>query len=517
MRPTLVFSSILASLALWSPANGLPSDFERVPALNARVAPASSPGGPSISLSSQMPLDPNQLSLTLTNFASFAFDVQNGSAGLEYPTCSGRYVVFAAGLWVVANVGDDVHAAMTAYSTEFVPGPMAGGTYQPDNPSFRVYRVTSSDTTGYADWMANAVPQGAPTSAGGTEPLVRGDQTAWTVFNDADPTAHTNNLGHTPPLGLEVQLLASGTAGNGPFGYGLYLDNRLINKGVNTLDSAYVALWVDPDLGQFTDDLVGCDPALDLGYCYNSTNNDGIYGANPPAVGLALLEGPRPVGGGPPLGMTAFRMYVNGEDPQNLTEARNLMLGRAVDGSLIIDPTTTFPTRLQYAGDPVLGTGWLDSAPSDRRFAVSSGPFRMVPGDTETVRVAVLVGQGEDRLASVTALKALIEPFVLPVDPLPPGFDPSGIAFAVHPNPARGRARLDFRLESGSPYRIALFDAAGRRQRVIADGVATGTFQSETWDTGASTNAGALAPGIYWAVLSSGARQVVRRVVVLDR
>jgi hypothetical protein len=394
---------------------------------------------------------------------------------------------------------------------------MAGGTFQPDDPSFRIYRVSSADTTGYADWMANAVPQGAPTAPGGTEPLVRGDQTAWAVFNDADPTAHTNEVGRTAPLGLEVQLLASGTGGTGPYGYGLYLDYRLINKGGNTLDSAYVALWVDPDLGQFSDDLVGCDPALDLGYCYNSTNTDAIYGSSPPAVGLALLEGPRPIGGGPPLRMTAFRGYGNGQDPHNVTEARNVMLGRAVDGSLLIDPTTTFPTRLQYAGDPVLGTGWLDPSPSDRRFAVSSGPFRMVPGDTQTVRVAVLVGQGQDRLASVAALKALVEPFVLPVDPLPPGIGPAEIAFALSPNPVRGRARLDFSLESGAAYRIALFDIAGRRQRVITDGVATGTLQSATWDPRAGASYGAIAPGLYWAVLSSEGRRVVRRVVVLDR
>ncbi len=37
---------------------------------------------------------------------------------------------------------------------------------------------------------------------------MRGDQTLWTVFNDADPSQHINNAGETDPLGVEVRLMA---------------------------------------------------------------------------------------------------------------------------------------------------------------------------------------------------------------------------------------------------------------------------------------------------------------------
>jgi len=36
---------------------------------------------------------------------------------------------------------------------------------------------------------------------------------------------------------------------------------------------------------------------------------------------------------------------------------------------------------------------------------VSTGPFTMVPGDTREVAFAVIVGQGVDRLASITSLR----------------------------------------------------------------------------------------------------------------
>src|SRR5690606_23392248 len=98
--------------------------------------------------------------------------------------------------------------------------------------------------------------------------------------------------------------------------------------------------------------------------------------------------------------------------------------------------------RFQVAGDPVARTGWLDSNPADRRLMLSAGPFRMEPwtdtdGDgkpevgepgVQEVVCAVVVGQGRDRLTSITAMKfndlfaqtAFDNNFVLPSAPPPP-------------------------------------------------------------------------------------------------
>jgi len=59
----------------------------------------------------------------------------------------------------------------------------------------------------------------------------------------------------------------------------------IINKSNNTYDSTFVALWDDPDLGYAGDDFVGCDTTLSLGYCYNASNTDNVYGSAPPAIG----------------------------------------------------------------------------------------------------------------------------------------------------------------------------------------------------------------------------------------
>ena len=56
-------------------------------------------------------------------------------------------------------------------------------------------------------------------------------------------------------------------------------------------------------------------------------------------------------------------------------------------------------------GDPVAGTGWLDENPADRRFMLTAGPFTFAPGDTQEVVGAIIVGQGQDRLTSITAAR----------------------------------------------------------------------------------------------------------------
>src|SRR5207249_3760761 len=142
----------------------------------------------------------------------------------------------------------------------------------------------------------------------------------------------------------------------------------------------FVSIWMDPDLGGFTDDLVGSDVPLSLGYVYNATNNDAIYGSAPPAVGVDFFLGPINRATGDTLALASFNKYINGTDPTSREQTYNLMKGLNSDGTPIVNPVTGEVTTYQLSGDPVTGTGWLDTNPADRRFQLSSGPFRMAPG-----------------------------------------------------------------------------------------------------------------------------------------
>ena len=373
-------------------------------------------------------MDANNLDMVVTNHGSFAYDLLTGNAGLVYPKGSGKTAVFAAGPWIGAIVYPTVRVAVGEYGQEYVPGPMANGTFLPDNPAFRTYRIERGNTTSF-DYLNWPVSQGAPVDQDG-KPLVLGDVTLWSVYNDADPAFHFALGGRTQPLGVEVQQTTYAFSRAGALGNAIYLIFRVINKGTNVLDDAYFSFWADPDLGFFADDLIGCDTTRALGYCYNATDVDQVYGSQPPAVGFCLLRGPiveRSPGVYDTLGMTSFIKYVNGTDPSDATETYHYMEGLNKDGSPmhIEDDPGQAITTFAVTGDPVTGTGWLDQNPSDRRLAVSTGPFHMAPGDVQDIACAIVIGQGTDRLSSIADLRNEVPIVAQYRAELPPGVLPA--------------------------------------------------------------------------------------------
>ncbi len=370
-------------------------------------------------------LDCNNLEMFVYNDGNFAYDrehVLGKTDGLYFPRGTKKTMVYSAGVWFGAIVDGNVRVAIAEYSSEFGYGPMQGGTFVADSPEFRVYKVGKNDTPAsnpdYANWPAD---QGAPVDNNG-DPLILGDQMTWSVFNDADASRHLNDAGGTLPLGIEIQQSAFGYARTGALANAYFLKFKIINKGGNNLQDAYVSIWVDPDLGDASDDLVGCDTLLGLGYCYND-GWDLDYGTAPPAVGFDFLQGPivpglpsdtayvsgEPRPGFRNLGMMSFNKYINGTDPTSSLEAYGYMRGliKSIMGPMepMINPITNQVTTYAVSGDPVTWTGWTDEAAADRRLMLSSGPFDMVPGDTQEVVVAVLVAQGSDPFNAVSALR----------------------------------------------------------------------------------------------------------------
>lgn len=357
-------------------------------------------------------MDANNLDMFVTNHGSFGWDLSTAAPGLEFPKGTGKTALFAAGIWVGARVNGAIRTCVAEYSQEYSPGPMMNGTFQTDDPRFKSFKITRGNTTSF-DYLNWPVQDGAPLDPLG-RPALLGDAMIWSVYNDADPSLHTNSsAGLTEPLGLEIQQSTFAFNRSGPLGNVIFLKFKILNKGENRLDSTYVSFWADPDLGAASDDLVGCDTTLSLGYCYNETNNDTVYGSTPPAIALDFLRGPVvqvSPGAYDTLGMTSFRMYINGQDPRSATEAYQLMQGLKKDGTPLhvngdsLQPITTF----EVSGDPVTGTGWLDGDGGDRRFMVSSGPFLIYPGDVQEIEIAVIIGQGGDRLSSIAALRSAV-------------------------------------------------------------------------------------------------------------
>jgi len=237
-----------------------------------------------------------------------------------------------------------------------------------------------------------------------------GDETHWWVFNDKG-NIHTETNGE--PIGMEIRAQAFAFATNDEVNRMTFYNYEMINRGTQTLFNTYFAQYLDPDVGNYQDDYVGCDVSRGLGYAYNGDaldeTNGGAqgYGENPPAIGVDFFEGPYQdadgrdnvgpfidstgtlqtptvqeaitdggiVYGGIGVGyadgvddnerygMRLFTYYTNGavfptSDPNNAPEFYNFMRGFWADGSQIFyggnaynAGVTTTPTTYVFPGD----------------------------------------------------------------------------------------------------------------------------------------------------------------------
>ncbi len=348
--------------------------------------------------------DANNIKMIVTNHGSFGYELTTQHAGFWYPKGTDKTCVYASGVWVGCKIDGEVHVTAGSFTQEYNPGVIREGcTWDPvADPVHKVYKITKGDTTSY-DYINWPKDLGAPVDSLG-RPLLIGDQTLWCVYHDADPSSHQSDEGRTAPMGIEIQQTTFGFDWPGPLGNVVFVKFKIINKCNKRMDSTFVSVWCDPDVGGASDDYVGCDTTLSVGFAYNATNSDNIYGSSPPCVGYDFFKGP--IGDdGKELPMTSFNKYINGTDPRSAAESWNYMRGLDRDGSILIDPTTGQPTKFFVPGDPLTGTGWLDSDPADRRFMINSGPFTMMPGDTQEVVIGIIVAQGKDRLGSVRKMK----------------------------------------------------------------------------------------------------------------
>ncbi|MCG3120464.1 MAG: hypothetical protein ALAOOOJD_03192 [bacterium] len=265
-----------------------------------------------------------------------------------------------------------------------------------------------------------------------------GDQVVWLVVNDL-ATGTTRSLFGSDPIGLEMQLTLWAYRRSDALGNVIFKQFRVIYKGTETtpvnarIDSMYFCQFVDPDLGSYGDDFVGCDTTLSLGYVYNSQTIDGGYvalGLPPPAAGYDFFAGPlvrdpngtaifglkqRP--GFRNLPMTAFAFFAAGQQDQDpdrngqytgTGQWYNLMRGfrpRPINPPQPLQEDDNTITKYRLAGDPVKGLGALDSNPGDRRMLLATGSFSMALGDTQETVIASISALGSDRLSSISALK----------------------------------------------------------------------------------------------------------------
>ena len=365
--------------------------------------------------------DANRIGSWISNRGELVSHIPEGSnSGMFWPRNTTKTIDYASGLWVVGKVKEDRRASVVLYRSDFVPGKFDGAPDNQNDPRFRMYMIDRHSGPGDTDYDEWPVADGAPVDSNGN-PLMIGDKTYWSVFNDMDTTVQLGNFGKTP-LGIEVRQTIWGYDRISMFGDMMLFSWQIYNMSPDSIDSAYIAIFDDADLGVANNDLVGVDTLLNIGFTYND-GPDVVYGSAPPAIGYKFLSGaavPSPsdtaysfgknLPGYKNLMMTAFpgvykHFPLLERVPFILSEAWFRMQGLLGDGSQIIDPTTGQPTLFSFSGDPVTGTGWIDLRPEDRRILTVSGPFSLAPGDSVEFTGAVVIGAGNSALNSITELR----------------------------------------------------------------------------------------------------------------
>ncbi len=449
---------VLSALFVWSAESGIDPqkqktifDFKK----------QSSPQSPLIIDRKKM--DVNRISAWFRNDGEFFSDHSTTGPGFEWPKGSGIHAIFSAGLWLGAKVqtdtGKEIRVATAGhFGSEYRPGTIING--QPDDYTkleYRYYKVRPlkdhpDSNPDYAEWP---VQQGAPfydaNGDGVYNPAIDKPALMWggkasfpdmlmyTVYNDADSSAHNWIWGKSKPLGVEVRQTNWAFDKGGLLSDVVFSRFEIINKSNQTWDSLYFTLWSDPDLGDPSDDYVGVDTSYhwsgkaNMAYCYNGDEMDGPssgYGLAPPAVGYKLLQGPvvytgieydtarwsgEKIPSSINLNLSSFNFICKSTEycdpawwfPSLHKETYNLMQGLLRNGSTMRDPNGK-KTKFAFAGDPVSGEGWINSqmtSPTDVYFAMSTGPVTMSPGDTQQIVLATIIGRGSSNLQSTGVLR----------------------------------------------------------------------------------------------------------------
>jgi len=494
--------------------------------------------------------DGNQISNWWSNTGRITSHIPSGDAGLTWPKDSSTTAIFCGGFWLLAGRVDGVEEIRTAivdYTSEFTPGLLADTM---DNDSNRIYTLTSEDGPSSQDWQSWPVQQGAPWIDEDNNgewnpdidtPAIKGDQFAWSVMHDGYQPNHANYY-NTQPLGVEVRTSVYGVDQSGPLGNTIYYEWDIKNAGEHQLDSVFVCVWMDPDIGSAIDDYAGTDPELDMAYAFNAGENDRDYGHTPPAVGFAFIRTPLI----PATGETGYN--VHGEvpntqnvdmssmlvwrcgdailcGPDNRQEAYWQMHGIDNNGDPIVSPqgdTTSF----MYTGFPETNSGWLDDGGNpggDRYFLLSAGPFSLTPGESQDLIGALSLTADTNHTSAVAMLRTQMATVS---DYWATAFETTSINASSwvqpstpylkqnYPNPFNPSTNIKYTIPQDLDVVFTIFDIKGREVKYwIKEDQQAGSYQLD-WN-GLNQHGQQVATGVYFGHLQAGEYQRTIKMVLI--
>lgn len=406
-------------------------------------------------------LDVNDVKAAIMNNGSMHWNLANSQ--YEVPKGSGKKPVYASALWIggIDNTGNLRVSAQTYRQTgdDFWPGPIDTLTGIADSASVipydKIWKVNRFDVEDFKYNFQNGnvangtytIPQDILTwpvhgtgnisrylapfidfnadnhynPYDGDYPQIKGDQMLYWILND---NLRQQTASGGIPLGFEIHASAyaytcAGNAdSNSVLNTTTLYNYRIINRSNIDYDSLFIGLWCDVDLGNATDDYIGCDTLLNAGFVYNGDNDDegfSGYSLNPPMLNVQILNGPVAIPGdglnndndlltdepGERCLLNHF-MYTCGslfcEEPYSDLDFYRYEQSIWHDwthlsfGGYGHNLGSTDFTNFIYNGTPYSITEWAETntnnTPSDRNLNESSGPFSLAAGAETSIDFA---------------------------------------------------------------------------------------------------------------------------------
>ncbi len=374
-------------------------------------------------------LDINNISCRI-NVLGDNFDNGTQSASSFFaPINTNMSTVFVSSLWIGGYENGNLKEAAMTYrqgGVDFYPGPLdttntsiSSHTMNKWNKVWKVKRSEVNDFikngtlyTSIVNWPGSG-DSGTYEShfmapyinvSGGNKynplkgdyPDIKGDEMIWWVMNDK---GGLHNTTMSNPMGIEVrgEAYAFNRPDNAALNNTIFLDYKVINRSKTDLDSVYLSLWTDFDIGYAFDDYVGSAPKLSAFYGYNGTPTDAVYGTNTPVESVIFLKD----------SMSRFMYYNNDASPVNGNpgypypapqDYYNYMKGVWKNGACMKygskdGVSGTQCTDFMFDGSPADSvSGWTEhnvgNLPGDRRGLGSIGPLTIKAGQTYDVPVA---------------------------------------------------------------------------------------------------------------------------------
>lgn len=319
----------------------------------------------------------------------------------------------------------------------------------------------------------------------GDFPLMKGDQSIFWVINDIG-NVHARSGGK--PLGVEIQCLAYAYISNDEVNDATFYDYKVIKKTSGNLSDFYFSKFVDPDIGDPTNDFIGCDTTLNYGFCYNSDNSFGVTG-EPIAVTQFLKT--------PGKGLSSFVGFINSagiahSDPLNADGFRLFQEGFWGDGSPITCGGNGYggsvPTKFLFHGNPAdTSSGgsacdnWsecsLPNTPTDKRYIMNSGPYTLNATEALDFTIAVMIAPTDfntyngcpDKTTLINPVVNLVNDFINTVNDNPYSckvlssvidFNDETDLVSIYPNPTNNILNINTK-ENFEITKLELYDAKG--------------------------------------------------------